>query len=100
MVREAAMIVVAHGFDPAQQRLRLALEAAEPDPAAEGQILLGGVEDLRELAPNAARGEGEHRLPDLGEGCQEIAEQHDLAVARRSAERRVGKESVSTGRYR
>src|SRR3546814_3855335 len=32
VVREAAMIVVAHGFDPAQQRLRLALEAAEPAP--------------------------------------------------------------------
>ena len=45
----AALVILAHGFDPADHQLIGFLDALEADPPGKWQVLLGGVGDLQQM---------------------------------------------------
>ena len=94
---EAGAVFGARRFDAPDHGFGSALEPGEADPAAEGERLFRGVEDLQEAAGNTEAGEAAHCGVDLLRRVEEIADEDRVSIARQPVARRQAGAGVRLG---
>src|SRR5581483_9566809 len=88
MLRQLRPILLADVLDAADEQRFLLLHAFEAHASHEGERLLGRIEHLEEMTAETGRGEAADQRVYLLERRQEVADHHELAVARQRLELR------------
>src|SRR5262245_15927022 len=81
-------VSMADGLDTADDHLLWLLGSLEADASVEGQVFLGGVADLQQVAPETSGGKAGDRRIDRVERRQKVTDQDELAGSWQRLERR------------